>query len=190
MPILTGSEIARQVALRRLVIEPFDPQRLNPNSYDLGLHHELLVYEGVSFQNPLDSRKENRTKTLTIPERGLMLSPGVLYLGAVNEYTETRGYVPLIEGRSSTARLGITVHQAGFGDNGFEGRWTLEIEVIHPVIVYPGQRLCQIFYSTLEGEQTFYRGKYQGARGPEASRMWCDHVADGVTAEEVPPVRV
>ena len=28
-----------------IVIRPFDPKRLNPNSYNLSLHNELLVYE-------------------------------------------------------------------------------------------------------------------------------------------------
>ena len=40
--ILSGREIARHMG-REIVIEPFDPKRLNPNSYNLSLHNELLA---------------------------------------------------------------------------------------------------------------------------------------------------
>lgn len=98
-------------------------------------------------------------------EPGWFLEPGVLYLGATLEYTETRGYRPVLDGRSSTGRLGAFMHvTAGYGDNGFKGYWTLEIAVIEPLILYPGQRLLQISYETLEGEQSFY-GETENSSG-------------------------
>ena len=53
--ILSGHEIHRQLG-RDILIDPFDESRLNPNSYNLSLHDELLVYEEVV----LDMRKSNR----------------------------------------------------------------------------------------------------------------------------------
>jgi dCTP deaminase len=63
------------------------------------------------------------------------------------EYTETYCAVPVLEGKSSIGRLGISVHQtAGFGDVGFCGHWTLEISVLMPIRVYAGMPIGQISY--------------------------------------------
>lgn len=120
--ILSGREIARQVEQGEIQITPFDPKKINPNSYNLSLHDELLVYEG----DVLDMKKPNPTRTIHIPPEGLLLKPGRLYLGRTREFTSTSKFVPMLEGRSSTGRLGLCIHvTAGFGDIGFPvtGRW-------------------------------------------------------------------
>lgn len=94
--ILSGKEIEKHLG-KEIVIEPYDPSRLNPNSYNLSLANELLVYE----HDVLDMKTPNPTRHLTIPEEGLVLEPGRLYLGRTNEFTRTDGFVPMLEGRSS-----------------------------------------------------------------------------------------
>ena len=156
--ILSGREIQAQLG-RNIVIDPFDESRINPNSYNLALHHELMVYEEVV----LDMRKANRVRRVRIPEDGIVLQPSQLYLGRTVERTETHNLVPMIEGRSSVGRLGLFVHvTAGFGDVGFCGYWTLEMFAIQPVRVYAGVPICQIFYHDLRGEFSEYDSeKYQ-----------------------------
>lgn len=169
MSKLTGSEIVAEVAQGRIVIAPFDPKRVNPNSYNLALGPTLLVY--TSF--PLDPYTDNPTREIVIPATGYVLEPGVLYLGSTAEYTETHAHVPQIDGRSSSGRLGISVHvTAGFGDVGFRGAWVLELTVVHPVRVHVGQEICQISYTEVTGPITPYRGRYQNQSGPVASRQW------------------
>lgn len=121
----------------------------------------------------LDPKKENETQEIEIPEEGYVLLPGTLYLGTTVEYTETYGFVPNIDGRSTTGRLGIEVHRtAGFGDNGFKGKWTLEITVTHPVIVYPGMEIGQLYYETIDGDTSMmYDGKYQNQEGVQAAKV-------------------
>lgn len=169
--ILSGQEIYRKLN-SSIIIEPFKPSRLNPNSYNLTLHNELMVYDDPV----LDMKKPNKAHTIIIPEEGLRLEPGKLYLGRTVEYTKTEGYVPMLEGRSSVGRLGMCIHAtAGFGDVGFAGFWTLEIFVVQPLIVYPGVEICQIYYHTLEGDYTPYSsGKYQNNTGIQASMMYKD----------------
>ncbi|MBW0433198.1 MULTISPECIES: dCTP deaminase [Leptospira] len=169
--ILTGKEIQKRIG-QDIVITPYSEKQLNPNSYNLRLHEELLVYTEV----PLDMKKPNPSEKLIIPETGLLLKPGVLYLGRTLEFTETHNLVPMLEGRSSIGRLGMLVHvTAGFGDVGFKGFWTLEISVIQPLIVYPGVEVCQIFYHTLEGQITEYTsGKYQANQGIQPSMLYKD----------------
>jgi dCTP deaminase len=167
--ILTGSEIRRQLG-KNIVIEPFDDKLLNPNSYNLRLHDELLVYEEIV----LDMKRPNRYRRYVIPPEGMVLQPHQLYLGRTVERTETHNYVPMLEGRSSVGRLGLFVHvTAGFGDVGFKGYWTLEMFAVHPIRIYPGVPICQIFYHTVEGEVTEYRdGKYQNNHDIQPSLMF------------------
>lgn len=115
-------------------------------------------------------------KRIAIPEEGLIIEPGTLYLGRTVEYTKTEGCVPMIEGRSSIGRLGLFIHiTAGFGDVGFAGFWTLEISCIQPIRIYPFVAICQIFYHTIEGAYTHYvSNKYQNNRGIQPSMLYKD----------------
>ena len=167
--ILSGRKIRESLG-KEIIIDPFNPGQLNPNSYNLRLHDELVVYDGPV----LDMRAENPVSRLTIPPDGLELEPNRLYLGRTLEYTATDGYVPMLEGRSSIGRLGLFVHiTAGFGDVGFRGYWTLEIFCVQPIRVYPGVQICQIFYHTIEGDYDSYEGgKYQNNRGIQHSLLY------------------
>jgi dCTP deaminase len=169
--ILSGLEIIKKMGTE-IIIDPFDERRVNPNSYNLRLHNEMLVYE----ETCLDMKKPNKTKNVIIPEDGLVLSPGKLYLGRTFEYTETKNYVPMLEGRSSVGRLGLFIHvTAGFGDVGFKGYWTLEIHCIEPIRVYPMVEICQIYYHSIEGAYTEYEtGKYQNNTGIQPSFLYKD----------------
>ena len=169
--ILSGQEIYKHIG-SSIIIEPFKPSRLNPNSYNLTLHNELMVYDDPL----LDMRKPNKASIITIPEHGLLLQPGKLYLGRTVEYTKTDGFVPMLEGRSSVGRLGMCIHAtAGFGDVGFAGYWTLEIFVVQPLIIYPGVEVCQIYYHTLDGDYDPYTsGKYQNNQGIQPSLLYKD----------------
>ncbi|MFR8066415.1 MAG: dCTP deaminase [Acutalibacter sp.] len=169
--ILSGKEIQRHMG-KDIVIQPFDPKRLNPNSYNLSLHNELLVYEN----RLLDMKVPNPVKTLTIPESGLVLEPDKLYLGRTNEFTQTDRFVPMLEGRSSVGRLGLFIHvTAGFGDVGFAGYWTLEIFCVQPIRIYPNVEICQIYYHDIQGEYEPYQsGKYQNNTGIQPSLLYRD----------------
>lgn len=171
--MLSGLEIQRCVEEGQIVIDPFDPKNLNPNSYNLSLSEELLEYDN----DVLDSHAENPYHIIEIPAEGFMLLPGHLYLGSTKEYTETDGFVPKLDGRSSFARLGMSIHAtAGFGDIGFHGNWTLEITVAKKLIIYPGDQVCQIYYSPIMGDFVPYSSKkYQGQQSVTPSKLWMEH---------------
>lgn len=169
--ILSGLEIKNKMG-KDIIIEPFDEKSLNPNSYNLRLHNELLVYD----EEVLDMKKPNKTKNIIIPEEGLVLEPGKLYLGRTYEFTKSEKYVPMLEGRSSIGRLGLFIHvTAGFGDIGFSGYWTLEIHCIQPIKIYPMVEICQIYFHTIEGDYEKYcSGKYQNNTGIQPSLLYKD----------------
>lgn len=169
--ILSGKEIKKRLG-NGITIDPFNDNQLGPNSYNLRLHNELVTYD----QEILDMKKSHTTQTIVIPEDGLILEPGKLYLGRTMEYTETTSYVPMLEGRSSIGRLGLFIHiTAGFGDVGFRGFWTLEIFCVQPVKIYPGVEICQIFYHSIEGDYVHYMSnKYQNNKGIQPSMLYKD----------------
>jgi len=170
--ILSGLEIEKRIKKGDIEITPFDNDLLNPNSYNLRLYNKLMLYKDF----PLDMKKPNNTKEVEIPEKGLILKPNTLYLGRTLEHTATKNLVPMIQGRSSIGRLGIYIHiTAGFGDVGFNGYWTLEIECIHPVKIYPWTKICQIYYHTIEGDYlTYDGGRYQNNKGIQPSLLYKD----------------
>lgn len=170
--ILSGLKIDEEVRAGRIQISDYDRKRLNPNSYNLRIAEELLRYKWA----PLDPRTPNECVSIKIPEEGYILHPGKLYLARTMERTRTDCYVPMLEGRSSVGRLGISIHvTAGFGDVGFDGYWTLELSCVQPVIIYAGMEICQIYYHTIYGKYELYEhGKYQGNNGIQPSLLWKD----------------
>jgi dCTP deaminase len=169
--ILSGKEIQRRL-YNDIIIEPFNVKQLNPNSYNLRLHHELMMYD----EAVLDMKQNHKVTYLNIPEQGLVLAPGQLYLGRTVEHTKTESLVPMLEGRSSIGRLGLFIHiTAGFGDVGFSGFWTLEMYCVQPIRIYPNVEICQIFYHTIEGDFNRYESnKYQNNQGIQPSMMYKD----------------
>lgn len=160
--MLTGNEIKKMVREGRITISPFSEERVNPNSYNLEMSNEVLVYPSGS---KFDTRSPKETPCLHVyidQYDGYKFHPGDLYLASTVEECGSDEFVCCLEGRSSLARMGISVHlTAGFGDLGFKSRWTLEMTVQFPTIVYPKMQICQaVFYTTKGNRGIQYKGKY------------------------------
>jgi len=172
--ILTGTEILRQANKGRIIIDPFREDRLNPNSYNLSLAPEIKFF--TKPKAVIDCKEKPDMESDVISRLGYILQPGILYLAKTVESTETDYFVPAIEGRSSWGRLGLSIHvTAGFGDVGFSGQWTLEMTVVHPLKIYAGVQICQIYFIEPKGKRNLtYRsgGKYAGQRDVGESRIW------------------
>lgn len=191
MSILTGPEIRRLAEGgtgqngERIMIHPFHPKWVGPNSLDVHLGDTLLVYDLPGYlwrgrwvtEGVLDP--ENPPPTVEYrPEADgrWLLWPGRGYLGSIVERVESHALVPDIDGRSSTGRYFVTLHQtAGRGDDGWGGHFTCEIVVTQPVLIRPGSRAAQIRWTTTVGERQAYTGRYQDqGRDPVASRFHVD----------------
>lgn len=176
--ILGHDAILAAVASGKVVIDPFEPKHVGPNSVDLRLGDELGFVQ--CFGGTVDiACRENVERLLQPVGRsggGFCLRPGVLYLGHTVEVAGSEVYVPCIEGRSSLARLGVQVHiSAGFGDVGFVNQWTLEITTVVPVKLYPGMRIAQVYFYEVAGASKQYAGKYRARTlGPQPSQIWRD----------------
>lgn len=202
MSILSDSAILSARKKGDIVITPFDPKNLGSNSYDVTLAGTMAVYEKMithwhsqpksptlypyeslpKREDYLDAKENNKLDYFDIPDEGLILYPNILYLAVTNEYTESHIHRPKIEGKSSVGRLGIANHvTAGYGDVGFCGHWTLEIQVIHPIRVKKNMLIGQIEWSTVEGEvlnpynkkpSAKYNNGYSEKPMPMGSGMW------------------
>lgn len=183
--LLTGNEIERLVKTGEIEISDFDSSRLNPNSYNLRLADTIGYYPMTKYHVKrengdivyyLDSGRKNDFETLKIPEDGIILTPGILYLANTMETTCANDLIPCISGRSSFARLGMQIHQtAGFGDIGVRLKWTLEITVVHPIRLYAGQEICQIYFEKPDGQVAmWYNGKYQNSGTVVPSKSYVD----------------
>jgi len=173
--IFSDIKIKEAIANKDIVVEPFRPECLGTNSYDVHLGANLAVYN----DRVLDAKRHNKISHFTIPEDGYVIQPGTLYLGVTEEYTETHTAVPFLEGKSSVGRLGIDIHAtAGKGDVGFCNNWTLEISCVQPVRIYAGMPIGQLIYFAVEGDILNYYNKKEGAKynaksvKPVESMMW------------------
>lgn len=159
----------------RLAISPYDQQWTGPNSHDVHLGDTLKVYDLSACPLVLDPVSDryhsaidpkNPPPTFDLPKVAVrdqwLLMPGTGYLGSIRERVECHGLVPYFDGRSSTGRLFVSLHQtAGRGDDGWGGYLTCEITVTHPILLEPGDRLGQFTFHTLTGERQEYTGRYQ-----------------------------
>jgi len=173
--ILSDTKILEAIEKGEIVIEPYRPECLGTNSYDVHLGKYLATYK----DRVLDARKHNEITVFEIPEDGFLLEPGVLFLGVTEEYTETHNSVPFLEGKSSVGRLGIDIHAtAGKGDVGFCNTWTLEISCTQPVRIYAGMPIGQLIYFHVDGDIKKYYNKKSDAKytqrtdKPVESMMW------------------
>ncbi len=195
--ILADSEILRAVDCGFIHIDPFTREHLNPTSYDLTLGDEVAVYKSavVTYDAPktmhedgryfyvnrdgwIDIKREPEMARFKMHSSGWILKPGIGYLMHTRERVQTDCFVPVLDGKSSIGRLFVKVHEtAGYGDPGFDGQYTLEVTVQHPIKLYPGMRICQIRFHTIAGRvvKTYDKvGHYtrEAARGAVASQAW------------------
>jgi dCTP deaminase len=171
--ILTGNAIKSGVSSEKIIIDPYNENQVGPNSYNLKLHNKLVLYNDFT----LDMKKNNLASEVTIDNKGFLLKPGKLYLGRTVERAGSDHFIPMIEGRSSIGRLGMSVHAtAGMGQLGFIGYWTLEISVIQPLIIYPFVEVCQISFCEYKGVSRLYGedgdSKYNDNLGTQTSGLW------------------
>lgn len=184
--ILSDRDILARLKAGDLVVDPLDDPavQVQPASIDLRLGSEFLVFRNphIPFVDTRAPSVAEYTETLTIKEGGqFILHPGEFALGSTFERVRIPpDLVAKVEGRSSLGRLALIVHAtAGFIDPGFEGHITLELSNLGrvPVALYPMMRISQIALHQMTSPADRPYGsagrgsKYQGQRGPVASRI-------------------
>jgi len=169
--ILTGNKIEQEVNTGKIIIDPFKSSNLSTNSYDLTLDDILLKYS----EKVLDPKKNNKYEEIKILQKGTILPKGSFHLGCSCEIIGSNHYVPIIHGKSGTARLGLFVHvTADLIDIGSIGTTTFQLYATLPVKVYPRMKIAQVSFWQPKGKIILYSGKYQHSKGPKASLSYLD----------------
>ena len=182
--ILSDRTIREAIESGRIVIDPFDPAKVQPSSVDLTLDRFFRVFRNHT-RGVIDvkERMDDLTEEVEIPADGVfLLHPGEFVLGATAELVGLPDdLVGRIEGKSSLGRLGLLIHTtAGFVDAGFSGYLTLELSNVAtlPITLYPGMKIGQISFlqMTSAAEVPYGTGelgsKYRGQQGPTPSQYW------------------
>jgi dCTP deaminase len=160
--ILTGPFIEREVQAGRIVIEPFRPEAVNPNSYNYRLGEHLK-----SFDTERDVFVD-----LQIPESGYVLEPGRMYLGHTAEVIGSSTYAMSLIGRSSMGRLGLFLQvSADLGHTTSCHRWTLELVPVLRIRLYPGMVIGQVSFWRNAGDVCPSPAYYARFNRPYESRI-------------------
>jgi len=182
--ILSDRTIRAEIASGRIVVDPFDPEMVQPSSIDVRLDRNFLVFR--SHTRPVIDVKEDLSDLTELVEAAddepFILHPGEFVLGSTAERVGLPDdIVGRIEGKSSLGRLGLLIHTtAGFVDAGFEGYLTLELSNVAtlPITLYPGMKIGQISFLRMDGPAEVPYGsgslgsKYRGQVGPTPSQYW------------------
>ncbi len=182
--ILSDRSIRAALDEGSIVIDPLGEDAIQPSSVDLRVDDEFRVFNNHLYPY-IDVRQEQPDLTDPVKveqDQPFILHPGEFVLGSTLEkVTLPRDLVARIEGKSSLGRLGLLVHAtAGFVDAGFSGWLTLELSNVAnlPIAIYPGMKVGQLAFFKLDREAEHAYGdaeigsKYQGQRGPTASRYF------------------
>lgn len=158
--ILTGPEIAREVASGAIEIDPFDSAHIEPNSYGFHLGETLIVYD-----DPIvDAFGGKHTREIRIPETGYVMRQGRFYLGRTLERMGSERYASELYARLSTSSAGLFIQtSAPLGHTGAIIAWTLEMVPVHDMRVYAGMIIGKICFWSNQGEIDSYRGRYRNS---------------------------
>jgi dCTP deaminase len=182
--ILSDRDIRDAIESGRVVIDPYDPRCIQPSSVDLHVDSQFRVFANSRYPY-IDVRKDMPDLTELVEvkdDEPFILHPGEFVLGSTLERVGIPDdLVARLEGKSSLGRLGLLIHStAGYVDPGWDGYLTLELSNVAnlPITLYPGMKIGQIsfFRLTTPAETPYGKAgnKYQGQRGPTASRFFED----------------
>ena len=161
--ILTRTEIDKEVTSGSIIIRPYSPAQLNPNSYNYRLGRTLMEVHPHTSLGEIDVD----TPSFEIENTGTLLNPGKVYLGHTAETIGSKTYVVSLMGRSSVGRLGLYLQlSADLGNLGDAHRWTLELTCVQPIVVYPDMLIGQVTFWQPRGELSHYSGPYTNYSDP------------------------
>ena len=170
--ILAGTTIKQLILNKKLIIEPFSLQSLQPASIDCRLGNTFLSVDDkrmahISLKDEVFYNKTNLNE-ITIPPHSFILATTQEYLKLPLNLTA------FVEGRSSIGRIGLFIQNAGWVDPGFEGRLTLELYNANslPIRLKAGRRICQLVFCHMDTPaKTPYTGKYQNQTSTTGSKI-------------------
>jgi dCTP deaminase len=182
--LLSDRDIKAEVDAGRVVLDPWDPEMIQPSSVDVRLDRYFRLFDNHKYPyiDPSEDQPDLTRLVEVEPDEAFVLHPGEFVLGSIYEtVTLPDDVAARVEGKSSLGRLGLLTHAtAGFVDPGFSGHVTLELSNVAtlPIKLWPGMKVGQLCFFRLSSSvenpygSSKYGSHYQGQRGPTASRSF------------------
>ncbi len=182
--VLSDTTIRSEIDSERILIDPFDPDLIQPSSVDVRVDNRFRVFQNSRYPY-IDVRQpmEDLTELVTVEgDEPFILHPGEFVLGQTLErVTLPDDLVARLEGKSSLGRLGLLIHStAGFVDSGFSGNLTLELSNVAnlPITIYHGMPIGQLSFLRMDAPVSRPYGSsetgsmYLGQAEPTPSRFY------------------
>jgi dCTP deaminase len=194
--LLSDRDIKLELDAGRIGLDPYDPTLIQPSSIDVRLDRFFRLFDNhkYPFIDPAAEQPELTRLVETKADEPFILHPGEFVLGSTYEFVTLPDDVAArLEGKSSLGRLGLLTHStAGFIDPGFGGHVTLELSNVAtlPITLWPGMKIGQLCFFKLSSPaehpygSSEYGSRYQGQRGPTASRSFRGFVHTDVSARD------
>jgi dCTP deaminase len=180
--LISDRDIRAHLDAGQIVLDPYDPAMVQPSSVDVRIDRLFRLFDNHKYAHidPAEDQPELTRLVEVAPDEPFILHPGEFVLGSTYEaVTLPDNVAARLEGKSSLGRLGLLTHStAGFIDPGFSGHVTLELSNVAtlPIKLWPGMKIGQLCFFQLSSpaEHPYgsgqYGNRYQGQRGPTASR--------------------
>ena len=182
--LMSDRDIRASIEAGQIGLDPLEMGLLQPSSIDVSLDRFFRLFDNhkYAFIDPAEQQDELTRLIEVDSSEPFILHPGEFVLGSTYEFVTLPDDVAArLEGKSSLGRLGLLTHStAGFVDPGFKGHVTLELSNVAtlPIKLWPGMKIGQLcfFKLTSASEHPYgsekYSSRYQGQRGPTASRSY------------------
>jgi dCTP deaminase len=179
---MSDRDIRASIEAGQIGLEPLDMSLLQPSSFDVRIDRFFRLFDNhkYAFIDPAEPQEELTRFIEVAADEPFILHPGEFVLGSTYEFVKLPDNVAArLEGKSSLGRLGLVTHStAGFVDPGFNGHVTLELSNMAtlPIKLWPGMKIGQLCFFQLSSPSETpygsakYLNRYQGQRGPTASR--------------------
>ena len=182
--LLSDRDIRAELESGRITLDPYDATMIQPSSIDVRLDKYFRLFDNhrYPFIDPAEDQPDLTRLVEVDADEPFILHPGEFVLGSTYEaVTLPDDVAARLEGKSSLGRLGLLTHStAGFIDPGFTGHVTLELSNVAtlPIKLWPGMKIGQMCFFRLSSPaehpygSAAYGSRYQGQRGPTASRSF------------------
>jgi dCTP deaminase len=182
--LLSDRDIKAEIDTGRVVLTPYDEAMVQPSSIDVRLDKFFRTFSNHKYPviDPREEQSDLNELVEVANETSFILHPGEFVLGSTYEVVQLPDDLAArLEGKSSLGRLGLLTHStAGFIDPGFDGHVTLELSNVAtlPITLWPGMKIGQLCFFRLSSKSEHpygsekYGSRYQGQRGPTASRSF------------------
>lgn len=193
--LMSDRDIRASIEAGEIGLEPLDMSLLQPSSFDVRIDRFFRLFDNhkYAFIDPAEQQDDLTRFVEVAADEPFILHPGEFVLGSTYEFVKLPDNVAArLEGKSSLGRLGLVTHStAGFVDPGFNGHVTLELSNMAtlPIKLWPGMKIGQLCFFQLSSPSETpygsekYLNRYQGQRGPTASRSYMNFYRTDVGTE-------